>query len=157
MVCHAQRKNKYYRAEDFDGAAFKSELQEWRGKRVFFMPSFVQCTFIYINNDHILTKNLPRAGKRQNTVSFGVQTLDVPKMRKSCEKDKCFSFHGNNLFNGVLSSGQGPVQPHRREAKNSNKPKTIALEMRGRLFFTQETNGCIRLKSQVIVGLDHEQ
>lgn len=88
------------------------------------MPSFDQCTFIYINNDHILcTKNLPRAGKTQNTVSFGAQTLDVPIMRKSCEKDKCFSFHGNNLFNGVLSSGQGPVQPHRREAKTQTNLK----------------------------------
>ena len=88
------------------------------------MPSVDQCTFIYINNDHILcTKNLPRAGKTQNTVSFGAQTLDVPIMRKSWEKDKCFSFHGNNLFNGVLSSGQGPVQPHRREAKTQTNLK----------------------------------
>lgn len=123
LGCLAQRKNKYYRAEDFDGAVFKSELQEWRGKCVCFMPSFVQCTFIYINNDHILTKNLPRAGKTQNTVSFGAQSLDVPKMRKSCEKDKCFSFHGNNLFNGVLSSGKGPVQPHRREEKSRTNLK----------------------------------
>jgi len=75
------------------------------------------------DNDHILTKNLPRAGKTQNTVSFGAQTLDVPKMRKLCEKDKCFSFHVNNLFNGVLSSGQGPVQPHRREAKTRTNLK----------------------------------
>ena len=56
------------------------------------MPYFDQCTFIYVNNDHIRTKNLPRAGKTQNTVSFGAQTLDVPIMRKSCEKDKCFSW-----------------------------------------------------------------